>query len=332
MKTSRRFALALGLGSLLVAGGGVALWPHPATHHANVPADLGLPSAGLDALVDEPGPITVESVVGADWHVPLSGLLNLDHPKAKAAHLTDREEAIQVSFHAIHHPTRGTFLIDTGVEHALQDDPDQAALRGPATLVLHVDAFKFHTTTKAWIDAQKAPPAGVFLTHLHTDHVSGMRDVPASAQVYVGPGEATSSGIENLVTAPIADRALEGKSPLRIWAFAGGDAGFEGVLDVFGDQTVFALWVPGHTAGSTAFVVRTPSGPVLFTGDACHTAWGWDNGVEPGSFSSDRPRSADSLARLRAFAARHPHLRVRLGHQRTTESASEPSATRDGAF
>jgi hypothetical protein len=54
---------------------------------------------------------------------------------------------------------------------------------------------------------------------------------------------------------------------------------------------------------------------VLLTGDACHTAWGWEHGVEPGSFSSDRSRSAASLAALKKLVARHPAIDVRLGHQ-----------------
>jgi N-acyl homoserine lactone hydrolase len=87
------------------------------------------------------------------------------------------------------------------------------------------------------------------------------------------------------------------------------------VIDVFGDGTVRALHVPGHTPGSTAFVARTPAGPVLLTGDACHTAWGWEHGVEPGSFSNDRPQSAASLERLRRFASKHPAMQIRLGHQ-----------------
>ena len=37
--------------------------------------------------------------------------------------------------------------------------------------------------------------------------------------------------------------------------------------------------------------------------------------VEPGTFSADRPRIKESLARLRRFVARHPHIDVRLGHQ-----------------
>ncbi|MES1205859.1 MAG: MBL fold metallo-hydrolase [Pseudomonadota bacterium] len=91
---------------------------------------------------------------------------------------------------------------------------------------------------------------------------------------------------------------------------------FTGVLDLFGDGSLFAIWVPGHTAGSVAYVARTPRGPVLFTGDTSHTRWGWEHDVPPGKFSSDRERNATSLAALRGLAARHPALEVPLGHQR----------------
>lgn len=289
-----------------------------ATVHPEVPATVGTAASGrsLEAVVDVPGPVTVETVVGADWAVPLSGLLNLEHPKAKAAGLKDRTERIHVAFHALHHPTRGLHLVDTGIERALFEDPDRAAIRGLVASVMHTSEMGRRTDTKTWIDAHGGRVAGVFLTHLHLDHVSGMRDVPAGTPVFAGPGETQERNVTNFFVGPNIDRTLEGKPPVGAWQFSPDPDGvFEGVLDVFGDQTVFALWVPGHTRGSTAYVVRSPSGPVLLTGDACHTAWGWDNGVEPGTFSEDPPRSAKSLERLRALAARHPTMEVRLGHQ-----------------
>lgn len=287
------------------------------TSHPDAPGSLGFATRGadLDRLVDVPGPIQVETVVGADWKVPLSGMLNLDHPKAKAAHLEDRDEPIQIMFHVLRHPTRGTFLVDTGVEHALFDDPDEAAIRGLARRVAEVDAMKRHVDTKTWLAREHAPVAGVFLTHLHIDHIAGMRDLPANTPVFVGPGEGHERHLENVFVGAITDRALAGKPPLSVWRLSLDPEGdFEGMADVFGDQTLWALHVPGHTAGSMAFVARTPSGPVLLTGDACHTRWGWDHGVEPGTFSDDPKRSAISLARLRRFAAKHPTLDVRVGH------------------
>lgn len=288
------------------------------TSHPETPAGLGAPASAssLEAIVDEPGPVTVETVIGADWAVPLSGLLDLEHPTAKKAGLVDRDEPVHVGFHAIHHPTRGLFLVDTGVERAMFDAPDEAAIRGLAAKFMHVERMKRRTDTRTWIERKGQRVAGVFLTHLHADHVSGMRDVPAGTPVFVGPGEVEERSFQNLFVSPIIDRALEGKPALSVWRFSPDPDGvFDGLLDVFGDGSVWAIHVPGHTAGSTAYVARTPTGPVLLTGDACHTAWGWEHGVSPGSFSADKKKGADSLERLRRFAARHPRMDVRLGHQ-----------------
>jgi N-acyl homoserine lactone hydrolase len=317
-KIFRTTVLAL-TACLLASGIAVSAVGCAATSHPTAQSTMGTPAraSSLEAVVDESGPITVETVVGADWQVPLSGLLNLDHPEAKKAKLVDRDEPIIVGFHAVRHPTFGTFLIDTGAERALFEHPDDAAVHGLVARVAHVEKMKRRTDTKTWLEQQKETRvAGVFLTHLHVDHITGMRDVPPGTPVFVGPGESSVRNVENLFVAPITDRALENKPALSVWHFGPDPDGvFEGLLDVFGDGSFWAIHVPGHTPGSTAYIARTPAGSVLFTGDACHTVWGWDHGVEPGSFSHDKERSASSLDRLRRFAAKHPKLEVRVGHQ-----------------
>lgn len=173
-----------------------------------------------------------------------------------------------------------------------------------------------HHDTASWLAGQPERLAGVFLTHLHLDHVSGLPDVPKGTPIYAGPGETDERSFQNLFVAPVLDRALEGHTPLLEWSFAPDpDGRFDGVLDVFGDRSVWALHVPVHTSGSVAYLARTPRGPVLLAGDACHTAWGWEHGVEPGSFSDDLAKSAESLRRLRDLVARHRATDVRPGHQ-----------------
>jgi len=288
------------------------------TTHPGGPPPLGVarPARDLLAVVDQPGPVEVETVASADWVVPLEGLVNLENPRARAAGLADRLEPIKVYFHALRHPTRGLYLVDTGIERALRDRPSEAAFRGAVASQMHFDLLKNVQPLGDWLVARGEPVRGVFLTHLHPDHLTGMADVAAGTPVIAGPGEAGERGFVQLFLQPNIDRALQGKGPLSAWPFTPESGGaFEAVVDVFGDGTVWALWVPGHTSGSTAYLVRTPRGPVLLTGDACHTRWGWEHDVEPGSFSSDRPRSAQSLARLRRLAAEHPSIEVRLGHQ-----------------
>ena len=287
--------------------------------HATQKSTLGTPSSteAMVALLGQPGPVVLESVASCDWEVDRGGLINLNHPRAQEAGLVDGPEPIQVFFHVLRHPTKGTFIVDTGVETALRDHPDQAALGSLVRSVMKTEKMKFHQPLGEWLAAQKEPLAGVFLTHLHLDHVSGMPDVPKDTPVYAGPGEPGATAFLHLFVQGSVDRALAGKPPLSEWGYTADPGGaFAGVVDVFGDGSVFALWVPGHTPGSTAYVVRTPQGPVLLTGDAIHTRWGWDHDVEPGTFSGDIPASAQAFKQLKTLATQHPKLEVRLGHQR----------------
>jgi N-acyl homoserine lactone hydrolase len=288
-----------------------------ATSHPVVPASLGVerPASSLEAVVDQPGPITVETVVSATWEVDRSGLLDLKDPRARAAHLVDGREPIDLFIHVLHHSRKGVFVVDSGVEHAFAADPGHALISGMTGSMAHLDRMTVRRDM-ASVLAGEGPVQGVFLTHLHLDHVLGLRDVPASAPVWVGAGDAEDTSFMNLFEKGVYDAALSGKGPLREIRFTPDpDGAFEGLRDVFGDGSLWAIWVPGHTPGSVAFLARTPTGPVLLTGDACHTAWGWEHGVGPGTFSDDVAKSAESLARLQRFVARHPGVEVRLGHQ-----------------
>jgi N-acyl homoserine lactone hydrolase len=288
------------------------------TSHDTQKSSLGgpRPAADLLAVLDQPGPVELESIVSCDWAVERGGLINLDHPTAKETGLTDGDEPIQVFFHAIRHPTRGLFIVDTGVETALRDAPEKAALRGFVASAMHSEKMKVHQPLGEWLAKQPQPLAGVFLTHLHLDHILGMADVPKSTPVFTGPGEARARSFLNTVVQGTSDRALEGMPALSEWTFSSEPGGpFDGVVDVFGDGSVWALWVPGHTPGSTAYLVRSTKGPVLLVGDASHTRWGWEHDVEPGTFTADGPKGVESFKKLKAFALAHPNVEVRFGHQ-----------------
>jgi N-acyl homoserine lactone hydrolase len=313
MKNRKKFVITTSCAALAMAmaSQGCVASGHPA---GQARWGSAASATAFEASLERPGPIEVESVASATWQVPLSGMVNLEHPRAEAAGLRDSEQPITIYFHALRHPTRGLFIVDTGVERAL--GTPKAAVSGVVAKVAKLDSIKVNVDLKTWLERQPQPLSGVFLTHLHLDHIMGIPDVPRGTPIFTGPGEARSHGALNLFTRPITDRIFAGQAALAEWQFQPDPAQrFAGVLDVLGDGSLWALHVPGHTPGSTAYLARTPHGPVLMAGDACHTSWGWEHGVEPGTFSKDQPRSAQSLAELEALARRHPRIDVRLGHQ-----------------
>ena len=289
-----------------------------ASHHATRPGSLGetASSAQMETALSSPGPIRFERVRAADWEVARSGLINLDHPRAKAAGLEDGPEAIGVYFYVLEHPTQGIFIVDSGVEAGFRDPGGNPRVGFLVESAMNTEALVVHTTTAEWLAEQKGEISGVFLTHLHLDHVMGLPDVPESTPVYIGPGETRASAFLNLFTRGTIDGMLEGAGALEVWPFEPDPTeNFAGVLDIFGDGSVWALHVPGHTPGSTAFLVRTTEGPKLLVGDASHTRWGWENEVEPGTFTADHEANAASLAALRSLSGRYPEIEVHLGHQ-----------------
>lgn len=208
-----------------------------ASTHPTRASELGVARSGaaLEASVDVPGPVEVETLLAARWAVPRSGLINLDDPVARAHGVEDGAEPIEVYFHALRHPSFGLFIVDTGVERALARDPDNATVGAVVRELSGVDEMVIELDLATWLE-QREPLAGVFLTHLHLDHVLGLPDVPRGTPVYAGPGETEPRSLLNVLTQPVTDAVLEGHDALREWQYAPDPSAlFPGVLDIFGD-------------------------------------------------------------------------------------------------
>jgi len=260
-------------------------------------------------IAHQPGPIVWKKHLAARWSVPLSGLLNLDHPRALAAGLTDQETPIEIYVYSILHPSYGHFIVDSGVSANFDNPAENDDLASLVKMAMNTDALKLLKSTAA-VEQEYGDIQGVFLTHIHLDHIMGGKDLQPQTPVYVGHGDVQLRSFSNLFTQGTTDRLLGDQTILNEWVYED-----DKPIDIFGDGSVFAIPAPGHTPGSTVYLVRTTQGPQLMVGDVSHTKWGWENAVEPGTYSEDQDLSAVSLQKMIQLASQIENVKVHPGHQ-----------------
>ncbi|MFT5680025.1 MAG: N-acyl homoserine lactone hydrolase [Myxococcota bacterium] len=245
--------------------------------------------------------LTHQAFISGYAPVKVDGLINLDNPGA--AGLDNEAVRVAIVVHALTHPTHGTVYIDTGI-------PETLAVRGVGRLASRIIESVLPMSD---IIAQTGPPAAVFLTHTHADHILGLPDIPVGTPIYVGSGEWEPTGQgRGLLRRSI--KATFGEHTFTELAFTGPLGTMEGSFDVWGDGSLVVMPTPGHTPGSISMLARTTQGGMLFVGDNSHTLWGWEHGVEPGGFTLDHEQNARNLVFLKDLAET-VGLQVWVGHE-----------------
>lgn len=149
------------------------------------------------------------------------------------------------------------------------------------------------------------------VTHVHWDHVGALADLPR-ARVLASLGELKwaqpfTRFVENGAMPHHLKRA---KSRLYAFPFNGPPVdGFQQSFDVFGDGAIVAVPLPGHTPGSTGYLVRGPGGVTyFFIGDTTWTA----KGVELPAHKT-LPMDLDQAALTTTLARVHAMAEARAG-------------------
>ncbi len=138
------------------------------------------------------------------------------------------------------------------------------------------------------------------ISHSHADH-TGQASLMPTARLVIGKADFD---------------AMSGKDedPFGPWRQAGASlTTTEGDLDVFGDGTVVAYFLPGHTPGHMALLVRLKSGPVLLSGDVVHGHDTLELKAVP-TFNTDRAQSLASMERFEQLA-RETGAKVIIQHE-----------------
>jgi len=126
------------------------------------------------------------------------------------------------------------------------------------------------------------------ISHMHGDHI-GQAAQFTNARLVVGKGD-----FDRLAGRP--------EDSLKGWRGAGKQVTLATAdVDVFGDGSVVALHLPGHTPDHLALLVKLASGPVLLTGDLYHTTIARQKRAVPG-FNTSREQTLQSMDKFEKIA------------------------------
>ena len=236
---------------------------------------------------------------------------------AAAANPRGRSVPLAALAFALHHPSEGTILVDTGLH------PDALrSVRRDFGLPMGVLFRTLEPAGQAYdeqLRERQIDPSGVarvVMTHLHVDHTSGMRLLPG-AEFICARGEWDAARGHAAVGKGYVGRHLPAPDRMRLVDFGreGEPHGpFAHTLDLLGDGSVRLVSTPGHTAGHLSVLVTGHGGPpVLLVGDAAYTLRSIRERILP-LLTDDDGAALASLDQLRAFMDAEPDAVVVPSH------------------
>jgi glyoxylase-like metal-dependent hydrolase (beta-lactamase superfamily II) len=266
-------------------------------------------AATWEQVFQNPRPISVESFETGRIDVQRSQILDLTSSRAQG--LTDGKVTLPVLAHLLHHERLGNYLVDVGLDRSWVRNPNGTIKGLLAKKALGGGMQMAGTDIATLVERRKLSLGGVFLTHLHFDHIAGARDLPGSLAYVAGKDEPYQNyrwlfhGDQLNHIAELREIDFSKAPPLPP---------FEHAVDVFGDGSFWALSTSGHSQGHVSFLVNGPSGPVFLAGDAAIEREGFERGVGCGTFALDRGRAQKTLETIIAFSRQFPSVRMIFGH------------------
>jgi len=230
----------------------------------------------------------------------------------------------------IHHPRYGIILYDTGyTSHfftATQRYPHKLYAKLTPVSLAPEQSLKAQLAAKG-IAADEVRL--ILISHFHADHIAGLRDFPKAKLLCSAKAYQKISGLSGLrgllhgflpTLLPEDFRArlqfAEQLSPLLLPAeYQPFKLGF----DLFGDQSIILVELPGHAHGQLGALVREQTGRESFlVADACWYSHSYRQNVLPGRLSflvhANFNHYKQTLAGLHSLAQHNPGLRIIPSH------------------
>lgn len=205
--------------------------------------------------------------------------------------------SLPLTCYLIEHP-RGLILVDTGWDPQVRTAPVKAL--GVLQSVLSEVQLPEGKAAVEQLHRLGYKPSDIdylILTHLHADHVSGLKTLSDAKRILVSDIELKTAKRNPIVYTP----AMWSGTGLETFSFAPAAAGPENLaFDLFQDGSVQLISTPGHTEGLTSLIISSGDRFVLLCADVAYSERSWKEQVLPGLSTSKKKakRSLEWIAQL----------------------------------
>ncbi len=220
--------------------------------------------------------------------VPYGNGVNLKNSFHQVFDKNDKRVELPVSVYLIEHP-KGLVLVDTGWSREISPrgeyDPAAVKTQLPGYLAeFYKPRVKMGETALEQLAAMGIKPEDlhtVLLTHLDADHTSGLRSLKNAQRLLISEEERwwwirTVYKLRQ-PESPWMDLPLE-----TFWFKGTMDGPLWWSYDLFGDETVTLVCLPGHTDGMVGLKIKNGKKFVILTTDAAYSEASWRDMILPG--------------------------------------------------
>lgn len=239
--------------------------------------------------------------------VPYGNGISLKNTSLQLLTSPGRRVTLPVCVYLVEHP-KGLLLVDTGWCREISPEGvyDEKAVK--RVLPGYLAAFYRPSLPSGMAVHEQMAAMGirpedleyVILSHLDPDHVAGLRHVSRAGHILV-PEDEYFWNCRSVYKAR-QPQSLWIKYPIERPYYSGSPLGpNHWAIDLFGDESVQLVNVPGHTDGQAATLLRGKDRFAVLAADAAFSRRNWEEGITPG-FGFDRGRQQKSLAWLKRMA------------------------------